>query len=350
MKLPLKLVIFPLIFAMSPILSIIENRLFRSAGIFNDLALAKGFLFFLFIIPIYIFRQDLLKNILYLLNLLSALIIFIFYFGLFYEETLFFQNIKNFGDSYQILKVGQRSFSSLHSFFQVYYVSSPLLLISLAYYSGSFFSYHSKNLFTFLLLLLSFFGLICSGTKSNYVCAFLIPASFLIFYSAKNYKLISAVILSVTSILYKFRDLFLINSNSNFDTANHIKLNLLHEYSSIFSNTSTLLWGDGLGRYRFWLAKNSFYFISEWTYLEIIRWFGVFLCLPIFFILGYPFFYFFRNVNESQRLVYLIFAYTFYLLISIVNPLLFSSLGILLLCLVYCEIFSAHNKKKNFWR
>jgi hypothetical protein len=348
MKLPLKLVTFPLIFAMAPILSIIENRLVRSDGIFNDLGLAKAFLFFSFIIPIYIFKLELLKNTLYLLNFLSILIIFIYILSFFYSGTSFFQSLISFGLRNQNLLIGQRTFSKTVSFFQVYYVSSPLLLISLSYYSGSFFSSNAKKLCTLLLLFLSFFGLICAGTKANYICAFLIPISLFFFYSARNYMLKSALILSFSAILYKFRDLLSVSNDHLYDTANSIKLNLLYEYFSIFSNTSTLLWGDGLGSYRFWLTRHSFNYLSEWTYLEIIRWFGIFMCPPIFFILGYPFFYFFKNPNKSQTLVYLIFAYAYYLLISIANPLLFSSLGMLLLCLIYSEIFCVTTKKRNY--
>lgn len=358
-KLPQKIIIFPIIFAASPIFSILENKLLRSNHIFNDLSLSKAFLFLLFIIPTYVFKQNILKDTIFLLNILSSLIIIIFILGLFFFDSSFFQKIIFFGSKYQNLLIGKRVFSESLSILQIYYVSSPLIFISLAYYSCLFFSNNANTLKNCSLLILSFFGLFCAGTKANILCAFLIPISIICYYSYlrnnsrnKNLLFLVLYLFCLFLILFIFKDFFLFNLNQSFDTANLIKFNLLLEYINILNDPITLLWGEGFGNFRYWETRHSFNYISELTYLELLRWFGLIKSIPIFFIIFYPFYYFFRNKTKNVNLIYLIFAYGFYLLISTLNPLLFSSLGILLLCIIYNEIFSNYNNfnEVNFKR
>jgi len=344
-RLSFKILLFPLIFLVAPVVSIIENKLIRSQGVFYDLGLLKPFIFFWFILPIHSSRCNFIKSLLLPLNILSFTILFIFVLSFFYLDTFFFNSLVDFGNKSKNLFIGQRLFSDSLKLFQVFYVSSTLLFIPLAYYSGSFFSGRSKNLPTFSMFFFTLMALFCAGTKANILGAFLILFSiFLSYYKYKKSNLTIYFFLFLLIIfLFHFRGFFSIANNPNYDNANYIRLNLLFEYSEIFNNINTLLWGDGLGSYRYWMTRNSFNFISEWTYLELFRWFGIFLCLPVFFVLLFPLYYF----NKSTKLRDLLIAYIFYLIVSIFNPLLFSSLGILFLCLIYIEIFNLNDKSSS---
>jgi hypothetical protein len=121
------------------------------------------------------------------------------------------------------------------------------------------------------------------------------------------------------------------------EVANNIKLTTLRDYLHIFSDPATLLFGQGLAVPYDWSARGPFV-LTELTYLELIRNFGIFGALVIFVLLALPLInaIFFPT---SQRDKALAVAWFLYLVMSASNPMLFSSTGILILAGLIANMF-----------
>ena len=110
------------------------------------------------------------------------------------------------------------------------------------------------------------------------------------------------------------------------------------ENKEIFSDTKVLVFGQGLGSYTEWKSNGRFYFTSELTYFEILRYFGVFFGLIIIYFMFYPVIYGYNNRKYTIQ-KHIIIAYFLYLIMSFTNPLFFSSLGMLIFSIVISNIF-----------
>jgi hypothetical protein len=97
----------------------------------------------------------------------------------------------------------------------------------------------------------------------------------------------------------------------------------------------TLLLGTGLGAYQYWSAKGIYYYISELTYLELIRNFGLIGGVAMMALLLVPISSAFSA--GSQRLRALATSYALYLLMCATNPNLFSSMGTLIPSILIAE-------------
>ena len=76
--------------------------------------------------------------------------------------------------------------------------------------------------------------------------------------------------------------------------------------------------------------------VTEWTYLELLRYFGIF-SLVIIYVFYRPLFQFWKHFNDD--VAYAVFwGYLAYLLIAGTNPLLLSSTGMLVLLIAYSYV------------
>jgi hypothetical protein len=107
----------------------------------------------------------------------------------------------------------------------------------------------------------------------------------------------------------------------------------------LFSNPKTLIFGQGIGSYFHSSALGTETSITELTYLEFIRNFGLTIALVYYALLLYPIAKLRNPIFRESH--YLILAYFCYLVICVSNPLLVSSSGMLVLAIVICKIFSA---------
>lgn len=179
-----------------------------------------------------------------------------------------------------------------------------------------------------------------AGTRNNMFVAILLPAFIYLVYS-KHKFLIGVCILTIFFFIitiYYSELLIMLNPE---EESNSTKLELWNDYKRIFSNSKNLYFGQGLGSYYNWSVRGS-YFISELTYLEIIRNFGLVLGLPLIFLLLFPFI--FGLIIRNFKQIYFVWAYFFYLIMSISNPLFFSSLGMLILSILLANLFLSITK------
>ena len=121
---------------------------------------------------------------------------------------------------------------------------------------------------------------------------------------------------------------------------------MLDDYSKLFSDPITLLFGQGLGAYHFWEGRGSYYFVTELTYFEIIRNFGLFGGTLMFALLLYPIVHAFvldRRFKEKA----VVTGYAAYLVMCFSNPNLFSSMGTLILSVILATIYLSPIMNKN---
>lgn len=104
----------------------------------------------------------------------------------------------------------------------------------------------------------------------------------------------------------------------------------------------TLLWGNGVGATYDSLTSphGPVATQSEWTYLELIRWFGLPLGVVFMMVYIYPIIIIYNKRKILPYALPVILSFILYLLLGGTNPYLISSNGMLALLIVYCY---AHN-------
>lgn len=114
------------------------------------------------------------------------------------------------------------------------------------------------------------------------------------------------------------------------EISNNVKLGHIKSYFNHFK-TMNLLIGDGLGTSFYTEGFKSHAYITELTYFEMFRRFGVFGFSILLIWLLYPLKVLYKNKE-------ILSWYPVYLMAAGTNPLLFSSTGMLLLVFVYAEV------------
>jgi hypothetical protein len=336
--LPRSLLVYTLLFILIPVVSIVNFYLYSNvAEPFEGVSLLKGYLLISLAPMLVINRTSLLPRLCAILTLLALAII-----GSAIALKLipsFFDDLYQFGKITGVVLIDIRDYGSGSPWLQVYFVTSPMLVISLAYYFGRAKSATKvcDKASLWALTVISGIGLLLAGTRNNILASLLVPAA-LWYYYARNKVAASLVGLTVTALLAV---VFLDDLGTFFDSAeysNKIKLSLLADYGRILMDEHILIFGQGLGAYCYWEGKNSYFYISELTYLELIRNFGLFGAMIMLGLLLYPVIRAFAvRCSREDRAVVLSFGA--YLLMCFSNPNLFSSMGILLLSTVLGDMF-----------
>lgn len=241
------------------------------------------------------------------------------------------------GDSSGVFAISTRSYAGL-SYSYVYFHTAPLLVISIAYFAHKVITFSNKRRLYVILLLLNLTAMVCSGTRNDLILGLVTPVAVFLWYSErKQRRLFWAMLMLGTVVVGSFGGDIIHAMLDPGDVSNTIKLTHLLDYSRLFSNTSTLLFGQGLGAYFYSTAFGTETSVTELTYLEFIRNFGLIIAVVYYALLLYP-------VSKLRKpafreVHYLLFGYISYLTICISNPLLVSSSGMLVLAIVISEVF-----------
>jgi hypothetical protein len=333
--LPRVLVLYVFAFIFLPILSISYYYISNGSQPYEGFSLFKAHLLISFAMLLYLAKINLLAALSRILTILAVTIILVYIIVLVFP--LSFVPLYSFGLDSGIFHIGEREYAANFKIWSIYFVTSPMLAVSIAYYMHKFIE-SDRKIFYLILVSINVFGMFIAGTKNNMVTAILLPITLLVVES--RYKKIISVFafLFVLSFVIYFSDTILSILDPT-ESSNKTKLGLLDDYAKIFSDPINLLFGQGLGSFSYWPSRNnSFNFITEHTYLEIIRNFGIFMGGLLFLLILYPVFVGFLS-KEPFKERYLITAYTFYLVMSATNPLFFSSLGMLILSVIIANIF-----------
>lgn len=333
---PMPLIIYTLLFISIPLFSIFIYYLRSGADPYEGFAMFKAYLFIFFAILLVVTKIDVTKYLCSVLSIMSVCIISLFIFLIIFPD--YFLLINAIGNETEIFSSDQRSYGGDLIYQQAYFVCSPMLVIPIAYYLYRFRESKNTDFLSLILLIVSFFGLLLAGSRNNMFAAlFMLPSLYIIF---SRKKILPIVLTSSFLIIF-----ILINANEiaalldPSEVSNSTKLGYLPDYALIFSDLNNLFFGQGLGSYYNFSILSYPYFITELTYFELFRNFGLILGLLMFIMLIYPIFISLRLEKRALLQKYMAIAYSFYLIMCFTNPNLFNSLGILILCILISGLY-----------
>lgn len=332
-KIARRIYLYIMLMLFIPVLSMWYFEVILGGGPTAALILIKANLYLTLIFILVAARIDLIPILSRILLLLASAIIFIKVLGMIFPELL--PPLGTFGRTYGIFLLGIRSYFTDYQFQQIYFVTSPLLLISIAYYSdkavrSGFFSWNS--FFAFI----SVVAMVFAGTRSNMIGPFLILAS-VIFLSTKNKILYSTVLILAFLLFLSVFYSAIIGVLSLQEASNSAKISLLGDYVDIFNDPINLIFGQGFGSYYYWEIR-GYHYISELSYLELIRVYGLVLGTIMAGLILYPILFVIASRCEFPSRAAVI-GFTVYMAIAALNPLIFSSLGMTIISAFMANIF-----------
>lgn len=220
----------------------------------------------------------------------------------------------------------------------VYYRTSAMLVLPLAISWFRALHSHRYKILYFLLTSTFFITLLMSGTRANMLAAFLIIAGITLNYMWMSYFWRPLVLpLSITGLFLVSCIIGLLFSDSG-EQSLVIKTSHLVSYINLFIDKPYLLLiGQGPGGLFNTIAYGQTY-LTEWTYIEILRNYGLFgggILLSIYFL---PLYLAWQRRKSTSEMFPFSLSYLAYLFIGGTNPLLLSSTGILMLAIAYSFI------------
>lgn len=218
--------------------------------------------------------------------------------------------------------------------FAVYLKSTPALIFVLIYYIYCLFDKELRSVRRILFLIIILFNFAVSGTRSTMLVPLFLFGIVVFFHYRKHkdfkYFIYPAIILCA----FLFFAILVILASDTSEASNEVKYAHIPSYIALFENHPLdLIIGEGPGTSFYSEGFNQIVYKTEWSYLELIRSFGIFSLL-IIAVFAYPLITLWRYRNNE--FTYCIFwTYTAYLLIAGTNPLLLSSTGMIALLFVY---------------
>lgn len=283
-------------------------------------------IFSLFLTPITLLRFG-ERAFIRLLVVLAHVILALFLISIVVPPQIF-GAIVLFGRQKTLFLLGQREYAGVH-FPTMYYVTSPLLVFCLAYYLEKASIRADRR--TVYLIVISVVALFLSGTRNNILISLLIPAYYALFSARGRVVLalaIPAIILVAASVLRSMFD--------PQDVSNAAKIAYLADYSAILTVPINFLIGQGLGARFFATGLGEIVSITELSYFEMVRTYGVIIGIVFFLYLTYPLILLARTRDPKY---YMTVGFAAYLVESYSNPYLLSSNGMLVLGLVTAFAF-----------
>ena len=353
-SLPTGLLLCVLLFIAIPLLSILWYYVADGTQPYAGFGLLKGFLLVSVAIVIVANRVDVLPFLSATLTILALMTVAIFV-ALKLDPALL-EILQRIGsDTGLVVGLFERSYGEALTFIQINVVTSPLLAISIPYYFDRAMSepaIRSKLLYL-ALAAISVIGMLLVGSRNQAAVALLLPLFLWPLYTRhviRNMLLsLGAAVVMVLPFVGRLR--ILLNPD---EFSNKIKLTLLGDYAKIFSDPLTLILGQGLGAYYRWstsgrpefeLTGENFYFNTEITYGEMVRYFGLPGAAIMVALLLFPVAHaFLTNTSTRQRALAL--GFLAYLGMSATNPLLLSSNGMLLFSVMLANTFQISNGDK----
>jgi hypothetical protein len=339
-KLPPELIAYVLLILFVPLYSIFIYQVVDGSDPFNGFSMYKAYIFISFSLLLYMNRINIVTHLSFALNIVAIMIILIAIALHFYPSLS--EVVYTLGIEMKMFYLDNRNYGGGLTLSQIYFAVSPMLVISIAHYFYlAKFSNKNKGWYK-LITLIQIVAMFMAGSRNNMMVAFLLPLSLHILFTKRRLLSIILITLVVFLTTLIFFDELLILLDP-LEHSNSAKIALIDDYLTIFSNPGDLLVGQGLGSYHVWEAYgNLAYFVTELTYFEIIRNFGLFFGIIMLLMLFYPIVAaFFINKHYMEK--HIIIAYFFYLIMCISNPNLFSSMGMLILSMIMANMFLLRN-------
>lgn len=325
-------------FTTLPIISIILYFIlhdFRFAENYVGFNYLKSYLFLFITFILIDYRIPAIKQLLFVLNLLAILTIVINNLPI--SEALY-----NFGNKFGIYAIGYRKYGFL-DYTYTYFHTSPLLVFSLSYYLWQFFK--KKSWLNFIFISINVLALINSGTRNNILFCLLIIIAFIFLASKNRIRIVIIITLTLLTTYMVLSSQVLSSMFSSDDISNNLKISYLSDYAREIFNFPNILTGQGIGSSFYISNLNKYMSVTELTYLEIFRRFGVVLGSLTIFLMFYPLAWI---MQRKEQLMWLAIAYFSYLVMSAFNPFFFSSNGMILLSIILAKTAYTIKSEKQF--
>jgi len=309
--------------------------LLRGGGMqgYDGFGYYKSYLFLTLCVPLSTKHIDLIRPLSLILCVLSLATIFLY--AITANNDALRGQLGLLGDTYTLFSLSARSYGSF-SYQLAYFHTSPLLVVAVAYFCyQSLISAGRARFWNVLLLLLNVGGMLL-GTRNNMIIGLLMPLMVIAWYKGTKVRL--AVVAALAVVLSAGLGSGVVQAMfSPDDVSNATKLLYFRDYSTIFSNWLTLLFGQGFGASFFSTALGARVSVTELTYVEFIRVYGVIMACIFYVLLLYPLRI--LGSQEARTDHYLLLGYIGYLYLCTANPLLMSSNGMLVLAIVLVKTF-----------
>lgn len=297
--------------------------------------------FVLLILLIWIDKLDFLKTI-YLPVILVALIsIAIYYIVIKYHGTDFFTKLYNFSNMpHRTFTISERSFLG-HNVWGVYYRSAPILLLPLSIYFNNLLDKNKRSVKIFFAFLLLLTAILLSATRALMLSGCCVVFFVLIYnmWGAYFWRGSIPIIIMIGAGGILFVVLLLLSDKA--EASNVVKMGHLDSYIAIFkSHPLILLFGQGAGALFYSSGFGKYVPQTEWSYLEILRMFGIFGFMLLLILYLYPAYKIWRQRHHTLHAIPFLIGYLFYLIDAGTNPLLLGSNGLLVLLTSYSLVYN----------
>ncbi len=192
-----------------------------------------------------------------------------------------------------------------------------------------------RTLVDVLLVLLLLHLFLISGTRSSTLLPLLLFVAILFVYCRNrryfNYFFYPAAFMAVFAILIIIYKLLMEKS----EASNLVKYAHITSYFALFErNPLFIIFGQGPATYFYSEGFRHMTNITEWTYLELVRCYGLFSSFILYVVLV-PLIRLFKQISKSDIVFAFILGYMLYLVIAGTNPLFLSSTGMLVVLTGY---------------
>ncbi len=346
-RIPLGLVFYVGTMIAIPAFSVAYYLLNNGQQPFEGFALFKSYMMCSFTILLFLSRVDALRPVAYALSFLAVAVIGVYALSKFAPGL--FGPVDQFLNRYGIANVNVRDYSSDVELLLVLFATSPMLVLSVAYFTNfALVTTGWRRIGYGLLAGINIAGMFLAGTRSNLFTAVLLPLVLVVMRVRRKFIIFLCAGLGVFWVALAYWEqlaaLFSAREHSN-----QHKLVLMEDYWRIFSDPMTLLLGQGLGAYQYWTPRGFAFPVTELTYFDVIRFYGVFLGGIILWLMFYPVIYaFLINPHYTQK--HIIVGYAFYLAACFGQPLFFSSSGMSILSIILANIFLYSHRRMKFFQ
>lgn len=220
-------------------------------------------------------------------------------------------------------------------FFCMYPKSAVSMLPVFGYSLYCTITKEKRTLSTIIMTLVLMHMFLISGTRSSVMLSIFLAAT-VVFIWGRNRRYMRYI---AYPLMFVFFAVFAVVLSAllmeTTEFSNMVKYAHLNSYAVLFEeNPLYLLFGQGVATSFYTSGFNGFALETEWTYVEMIRNYGLFSLL-IFYVLFRPIISMAKHISKFDVIIVFILSYIIYLIIAGTNPLLFSSTGMLVVLTMY---------------
>ncbi len=219
--------------------------------------------------------------------------------------------------------------------FGFYLKSFVSFLFAVSYFMLVLMNKSKVNIITVISFIFIIFAFIVSGTRSTMLVPFFlfVVIAFKVYKDSKYMKYVMMPLIGFIAVAFVV--ILIVAATEEKEYSNVIKYGHLTSYWQLFDEHPLyLIFGQGPGTSFYSEGFNQVVFKTEWSYLELLRCFGVF-SLGIVFVFFKPLVTFWKQRNTDDFTYCMFWAYLAYLVIAGTNPLIMSSTGMITLLMAY---------------